>query len=167
MKRIADWNWEKEREFCSIAATKTPRELANEFNLSYAQVYSLCQRRGIKPLVKKYRKWKEEEVKSMETTQPLKLAEQLGIKPHLVHQRKRTALRKGQIENRWRDNQELPKISDEQLENVESNYCRKCKHENRDKSCRILTRAYNEILPKNWKLDRNPVCDKFEKCERR
>lgn len=147
-----------------LALKNTVSQIATELKVTYGSAYWYCKNRKLNPPIRKYRKWTEDEIKLMEIMKPDDVAKQLEIKPSLVRQKKRDVLLKGQIENRWREEQQdFEHLSDEDMEAVEEKYCVNCKRDNPHHTCRILSRAYRNHLPKQWQLDKTPVCSKFER----
>lgn len=140
-------------------------EIAAKLGVSYNSAYAYCKARNLQVnSIRRYRKWTDEELELMEVMKPKELAQKLGIKASVVQQKKRNALLKGQIENRWREEQQdFEHLSDEDMEAVEEKYCVNCKRDNPHHTCRILSRAYRNHLPKQWQLDKTPVCSKFER----
>lgn len=148
-----------------LALKNTVSQIATELKVTYGSAYWYCKNRKLNPPIRKYRKWTEDEIKLMEIMKPDDVAKQLEIKPSLVRQKKRDVLLKEQIENRWKEEREeiAGYISDENVDAVEEKYCTNCKRDNSQTTCRILSRAYLNFLPKQWQLDRTPVCSKFER----
>lgn len=152
---------EQEQLLRELAPISTISEIANRLGVSYISAYWYCKNRNIKVPVKSYRKWSEDEVQMMEILRPKEVAQRLGVPSKIVHQRKRTALAKGQIQNNWKNLETNISVSDDIVDEIEQSYCVKCQHDNSQNTCSILNLAYQNKLPKEWQLD-SQRCTKFE-----